>query len=148
MTVEHLLSACAGLGLWNATFELVGPEIPVGDGSAKHFLGPLQEAPHEAPEPQEWTIRSMIRVQDPRDADSWIEARPRSEPGCRYRYELAYGAPFDAVIPNQSAAIHLRGRETADEYAREIAPARTFCLAQEAEAMRSMGLFEGFSPRD
>ncbi len=150
LTVEHVLSACVGLGVWRATFETVAPEVPIGDGSAQMFVEPLvrlDEGSTSSP-PPERVIREAIRVVDPRDADSWIEARPRSEAGCSYAYELDYGSALERVLPAQRASIVLDGRRTREAYIREVAPARTFCLAQEAEAMRSMGLFKGFTSKD
>ncbi len=148
LTVEHALSACVGLGVWRATFETGVPELPIGDGSASMFVEPIVEIDDGANPPVARVIRSAIRVVDPRDADSWIEARPRNEAGCLYTYELDYGPALARVLPAQRASIVLDGRRTREAYTREVAPARTFCLAQEAEAMRSMGLFKGFTPRD
>jgi UDP-3-O-acyl-N-acetylglucosamine deacetylase len=150
LTVEHVLSACIGLGVWDAEIIIQGPELPIGDGSAAIFLEALrartESGERHAPEP--CVIASALRVQDPRDPQSWIEARPRAEPGCAYRYELDYGPAMADVLPSQSASIVLNGESTAAEYAREVAPARTFSFEAEAQAMRAAGLFTGFSPRD
>src|SRR5204863_9097590 len=87
--------------------------------------------------------------------DGRIIARPRSAPGFSYTYELDYGP--GALIPSQSATwpkSAAPGDTPADraaiytEYARQVAPSRTFCLKAEAEEMRSPGLFKDFSPRD
>jgi UDP-3-O-acyl-N-acetylglucosamine deacetylase len=75
-----------------------------------------------------------------------IVARPRAGGGCLYRYELDYGA--GAPIVAQAAEWDSGEGDSAETYAREVAPARTFCLESEARAMQAAGLFKGLSPRD
>ena len=139
-TVEHLLSALAGLGVTDATVELDGPEVPIGDGSARAFVDAIREAQvcDLDANIQPVVVRDEIIV---RDGDAWIRARA-AEHGTSYAYELDYGpgSPIEA----QSAA----WAGDADEYAQNIAPARTFSFRDEAQAMRSLGLFSRFTPED
>ncbi len=152
MTVEHVLSACAGLGVWDVAIRVSGPEVPIGDGSASAFVGALRRlqgsGERNATEREPLRVKDVVRVVDPRDADSWIEARPRAERGCAYAYELDYGSAMRGVLGVQRATIVLDGVSTAETYAREVAPARTFCLEAEAKAMQALGLFKDFSPRE
>lgn len=141
MTVEHLLSALAGQGVTDALIELRGPEVPIGDGSAAMFTQALRFAGFtdlDAPAEPLRLDREVLVESGP----ARIVARPRATPGASYTYELDYGP--EAPIPPQSATWH----DDPKDYADAVAPARTFCLQAEAEQMRAMGLFEGFSPRD
>ncbi len=144
LTVEHILSALAGLGVTDAVLEVDGSEIPIMDGSALAFVEAVRGA----------GIRELGGSADPlvvsreievRAGESVITARPRAAgaAGGAYRYELDYGQ--GSPIPAQSAAVELGD---AGVYEREVAPARTFCLEAEALQMRSIGLFEHLSTRD
>lgn len=147
LTTEHILSALAGLGITDALIELDAPEIPIADGSARPFTEAILDAgiiDHGEPLPS-LVVEREITVRDPAGGEAFITASPRSEPGCEFLYELDYGP--GAPIPPQRAAVVL-APETAADYAERVAPARTFCLQQEAEAMRAMGLFQHLTPRD
>lgn len=173
-TVEHLLSALWGLGITDALVEVEGPEIPAGDGSADPFVEALLGAgltaagdKGSAPTPTPAIIREPIRV---RDGGSLIEALPLDEPVLQaalagtgpaafFTYHLDYTEfPIAALaaaacrrIPAQTASIALpllADDRSRTEYARRVAPARTFCLVEEAQAMRQAGLFTHLSPRD
>jgi len=141
-TVEHCLSALAGLGIDNALVRLRGPELPCGDGSALPFVDAILEAGIEelaAP-------RRTFRVREPiviEDGGGSIAALPTSTPGLQVVYELDYADRSDRI-----------GRQTLSydpgriDYHREIAPARTFSLKEEAEALQSQGLGTHLSPKD
>jgi UDP-3-O-acyl-N-acetylglucosamine deacetylase len=125
--------------------ELDGPEVPIGDGSSAPFVEaivragvrPLSGAAREIRITREITVES---------GGGRITARPREGGGCAYRYELEYGA--GAAIPAQSAEWDSGARDRAARYAREVAPARTFCLEAEAKALRAAGLFRHLSARE
>ncbi len=150
LTTEHILSALAGLGVTDATIELDAPEVPIGDGSARPFTeailaAGIVDAPPASGAPlTPLTLRAEVRVADA--AGPSIVALPREEPGCSFEYRLDYGP--SAPLAPQTASLTLGTPGAADRYAREIAPARTFCLEAEARAMRAMGLFADLSPRD
>ncbi|MFI4882592.1 MAG: UDP-3-O-acyl-N-acetylglucosamine deacetylase, partial [Phycisphaerales bacterium JB064] len=135
-TVEHALSALAGLGVTDCTIELEGPEVPILDGSAKPFVDAILAAGLAtlpggiAP----FTLTDPIVVQD-EEAGASITAQPRSAPGWSITYELEYGD--NAPIPTQRATWD----GSPDAYARHIAPARTFCTQAEANALQAAGLF-------
>lgn len=142
MTAEHVLSALCAMGVTDVLLEIDGPEVPIGDGSAAMFVEAIERAglqDHGEPLPP-LVIDREITVQA---GNGRISAMPRQAAGWRFRYELDYGPT--GPIPAQ-AAEH-EGPDAA-AYAREIAPARTFCLQSEAEAMRAMGLFTALTPRD
>jgi UDP-3-O-acyl-N-acetylglucosamine deacetylase len=71
---------------------------------------------------------------------------PRRAPGCSYTYELDYGPPTPGVFALGQQRATWDGSAT--QYASEVAPARTYCLEQEAMVMRSMGLFAHLTPRE
>ena len=177
LTIEHAMSALAGLNIWGAVMTLRATddaaatvEVPILDGSALEFVRALDaagldhartdaEADESSRKPrigaQAANIRAEtfplpsgkggvrlarpIRVEDPKTG-AFIEARPSDT--LRYRYELSY--PAGSGIGDQAA----EWNGGVDEYRREIAPARTFCLEREAQAMRAAGLFAHLSPRD
>lgn len=147
-TVEHVLSALAGMGVHDAIVEVQGPEPPIGDGSASLFVDALQEAgltDSDTPAPEPIRIDEPIRVGSD---TAFIEATPLDDPSrLELAYHLDYGGP-DADIPTQDASLTIDlAAPPIDEYAAEIAPARTFCLQAEAEAMHKMGLFRHLSPK-
>ncbi len=141
MTVEHVMAALAGLGVTAATIEVEGPEIPIGDGSAKAIvegmldagLTDLKQPVSVPPSPQETII-----VGDPQGAH--IRATPAER--LSYTYNLDYG-PKSPIRPQTA---HWQG-DTAS-FIRDIAPARTYSLQSEAESMHALGLFQTFTPRD
>lgn len=137
-TVEHALSACAGLHLWGVTLALEGgPELPILDGSALPFLHALR--PHLAPAAAVTPI-TLSEPLEVRAGDAFIRAEPFDS--IDYTYSLDYGPA--SPLPPQHAA----WRGDPDDYAINIAPARTFSLRAEAHAARAAGLFTHLSPRD
>ncbi|MCC6285807.1 MAG: UDP-3-O-acyl-N-acetylglucosamine deacetylase [Phycisphaerales bacterium] len=138
---EHVLAALAGMGITDAEIEVDGPEMPIFDGSAGIFAAQLRAmGREEGADLTPVTLRNEVRV---RDGEAEIMATPRSTPGCSYRYELDYGA--HPAIPAQSAAWTGPGPDT---FAREVAPARTFCLEEDARQMLGAGLFGHLEPGD
>jgi UDP-3-O-acyl-N-acetylglucosamine deacetylase len=140
VTVEHLLSVLAGLGITDALIDLAGDEVPIGDGSGAFIVEAVRRAGvADAPgAPDPLTLTGPIVVSDPSGAR--IEASPADRP--HYTYHLDYGP--DIAVPPQSAS----WAGDPDDYATNVAPARTFCLEAEARAMQSLGLFKALTPRD
>ncbi len=139
-TVEHLLAACHGLGVDNLEVEMDGPEVPAADGSALPFVEVIRRA---RPVEQPRAPRASLALARPEGAveprgEGLLSALP-SERGLFVSYTLDYGpgAPF----PTQHVSLVL----AEEAFAREIAPARTFCLEAEAQALRSSGLGKGAS---
>lgn len=140
VTVEHVMSALAGLGVTDARIDLDGPELPAGDGSALPFtdaivaVGMCENASGSEP----IVVTRAIKVEDGRGGR--IEATPAGD--TVMRYELDYG-PGAAIAPHAA-----EWRYGGGDYAEAVAPARTFCLADEARAMRAAGLLTHLTPGD
>jgi UDP-3-O-[3-hydroxymyristoyl] N-acetylglucosamine deacetylase/3-hydroxyacyl-[acyl-carrier-protein] dehydratase len=134
-TVEHVLAAVGGLAIDDLLIEMDGPEPPIMDGSAAPFLAALLEAGVVGQGGrQEWLVlRKSIRVVD---GESVYEAHP------------SFGFALDVAIDFPHPLIGLqRGcyTVTADSFARDLAPARTFGFVHEVDALRSKGLIQGAS---
>lgn len=140
-TVEHLLSALTALGVTDALITLDANEVPILDGSALPFVQAILDAGLST---LEQTIKPLFPPRPFRiegdDASAYIEIHP--DPSPSYRYDLDYGA--SSPIPRSSAT----WSADPDDYAANIAPARTFCLEREAIAMRQLGLFTHLTPTD
>ena len=143
-TVEHLMSACAGLGLDNLYVDVTAEEIPIMDGSASSFVFLLQSAGIE----EQGRAKKFIRVKKPvevrvpdasgNNGDAWVRLDPY------------FGFKLDFSIDFKHPAIDATGQKhTIDfadtSYVKDIARARTFGFMHEAEALRSMGLARGGS---
>jgi len=137
-TTEHVLSALAAAGITDALIELTGPEVPIMDGSAQAFSEAIACAgtrPLDSALPPRRLARSITVTLGPAS----ITAVPHEAPVCRLEYRLDYGP--GAALAASAAVIELGDAESPARFRREIAPARTYCLAAEARAMRALGLF-------
>ena len=136
-TVEHLMSALAGLGIDNLYVDLAGPEVPIMDGSAGPFVFLLQSAGIE----QQRAPKRFFRIRRPvevRDGDKWARFEPYD--GFKVSFSIVFDHPvFERAI--QSLVIDFA--ETS--YAKEVARARTFGFAQDVETLRNAGLALGGS---
>lgn len=136
-TVEHLMSAFAGLGIDNAVVELSAPEVPIMDGSAAPFMFLMQSAGlHELPAPKRFIrVKHPIQVQD---GDKWA----RLEPYDGYRLNFSIDFPHPLIrASGQNGALEF---STAN-YIREVSRARTFGFMREFEMLRSRQLALGAS---
>jgi UDP-3-O-[3-hydroxymyristoyl] N-acetylglucosamine deacetylase len=128
-TVEHLLAALQGLGIDNARIEVDGPEIPILDGSAAPFVDAIRRVGTTA----QSAARRPVTVKRPltvRDGERAILALPSRD----FRISYAIDFPHPA-IGYQAVALHL----DEEVFAASIAPARTFCLLRDVQAMRASG---------
>ncbi len=135
-TVEHFLSACAGLGIDNLQVELTASEVPALDGSSVEFAQKFrsggiceQDAVREP-----YVISEVVRVVE---ADCELVALPPLDPKSEtleVSYDLDYGE--DSTIGRQTYRVVL----TPESFEANIAPARTFVLEGEAQEMRAAGL--------
>ena len=136
-TVEHLMSALAGLGIDNAYVDLTAPELPIMDGSAGPFVFLLQSAGLEEQKAPKKFIRVLDTV-EVEDGDKWV----RLEPHNGFKLDLAI--EFDHPVMERS-----RKSVTVDfattSYTKEVSRARTFGFMREVEAMREQGLALGGS---
>jgi len=136
-TVEHLLSACSGLGIDNLLVEVDGEEIPIMDGSAASFLFLIQSAGILAQN----AMRKFIKI------NKMVEVVDGDK---RARLEPHFGFKLDFTIDFKHPALDKTGQRCIidfDEtsYAKEIGRARTFGFAHEVEALREIGLARGGS---
>lgn len=141
-TVEHCLSALVGLGVNNALLRINASEVPLGDGSANPFM----EAIDSVGLIGQGMPCSTIKVESPiviEDGPAMIAAFPAARPGMHVLYELDYGSKTDR-IPRQAFAFDL----TPEHYRSELAAARTYSLAEEAEALQARGLCAHLSPSE
>jgi UDP-3-O-[3-hydroxymyristoyl] N-acetylglucosamine deacetylase len=140
-TIEHLLSACAGLGLDNLAIDISGEEVPVLDGSAASFVYLLQSAGlvmQDAP-------KRFLRVLKPveiREGEGTTLKWARLEPfhGYRLSFEIEFNHPAVDATGQQVVFDFSEG-----QYKRDIARARTFGFSKDVEMMRSRGLGLGGS---
>jgi len=140
-TVEHVLSAISGVGLDNVVVEMSGVEAPGMDGSPKPFVESLLSAgvAEQEAAPEVYAITEPITVSD---GDAMITALPGDGEFLDILYDLDYSA--HPSIGRQVMAFRLG----ADDYGQELAPARTFLLAEEAEQLRAQGLGPHLAERD
>ncbi len=140
-TIEHLMSACAGLGIDNLYVDVTAEEIPIMDGSAGTFVFLLQSAGIE----QQSLAKRFLKVKKPvevRESDNTGEKWARLEPffGFRLRFTIDFAHPaIDAT--GQYADIDF----AKVSYVKDVSRARTFGFMQDAENLRSSGLGRGGS---
>jgi UDP-3-O-[3-hydroxymyristoyl] N-acetylglucosamine deacetylase len=136
-TVEHLMSAFAGLGIDNAYVDLDGPEVPIMDGSAAPFVFLLQTAGIEEQQRAKRFIR-IRRAVEVRDGDKWARLEPFE--GFRLAFTISFDHPVFARS-GQSISFDF----ATSSYAKEVARARTFGFMHDVENMRASGLALGGS---
>jgi UDP-3-O-[3-hydroxymyristoyl] N-acetylglucosamine deacetylase len=138
-TVEHLMSACAGLGIDNLIIDITAEEVPILDGSASSFVFLLQSAGIELQKAPKKFIR-VLKTVEVRDGQGenvkWAKLEPYD--GYRLSFEIDFQHP--AVDSTGQQVVFDMGR---DVYARDIARARTFGFTKDVEMLRSNGLALG-----
>jgi UDP-3-O-[3-hydroxymyristoyl] N-acetylglucosamine deacetylase len=136
-TVEHLMSALAGLGIDNAYVDIDGPEVPIMDGSAGPFVFLLQQAGIE----EQKAAKRFIRIKSPVEVRSG-DKLARFDPYNGFRIDFAIEFPHPVFgAENKHVVVDF----AEDSYLKEISRARTFGFMQEVETMREMGLALGGS---
>jgi UDP-3-O-[3-hydroxymyristoyl] N-acetylglucosamine deacetylase len=136
-TVEHLMSALAGLGVDNAYVDVTAPEVPIMDGSAGPFVFLLQSAGIEEQNAPKKFIR-ILRPVEVRDGDKWVRFEPHN--GFKLDLSIDFNHPvFDRS--RQSVSVDF----STTSYIKEVSRARTFGFMQDVETMRSQGLALGGS---
>ncbi|MDP3136052.1 MAG: UDP-3-O-acyl-N-acetylglucosamine deacetylase [Burkholderiaceae bacterium] len=138
-TVEHLMSACAGLGLDNLYVDISAEEVPILDGSAASFVFLLQSAGIELQN----APRRFLRVLKP------VEVREGEGASSKWaRLEPYHGYKLSFEIDFQHPAVDSTGQRVefdlgTGSYTRDIARARTFGFTKDVEMMRANGLALG-----
>jgi UDP-3-O-[3-hydroxymyristoyl] N-acetylglucosamine deacetylase len=138
-TIEHLMSACAGLGLDNLMVDITAEEVPILDGSSASFVYLLQSAGIVTQKASKRFIRLLkpVEVREGQGASlKWARLEPH------HGYTLTFEIEFDhpAVNATGQRVVFDFGSGT---YARDIARARTFGFTKDVEMMRSHGLAMG-----
>jgi UDP-3-O-[3-hydroxymyristoyl] N-acetylglucosamine deacetylase len=134
-TIEHLMSALAGLGIDNCYVDVDAPEIPIMDGSAASFVFLIQSAGIVELN----AAKKFVRVLKPveiREGDKLARLEPYF--GFRLRFSIEFKHPaIDAT--EQSVEVDF----ARDSYVKEVSRARTFGFVNEVEALRAAGLAMG-----
>ncbi|MGO8755178.1 MAG: UDP-3-O-acyl-N-acetylglucosamine deacetylase [Gallionellaceae bacterium] len=134
-TIEHLMSAFAGLGVDNAIVELNNAEVPIMDGSAGSFVFLLQSAGIV----EQSAAKQFIRIKKPievKEGDKWVRFAPFN--GYKLAFTINFAHPVFSAS-NQQVTIDL-GKHS---YIKEVSRARTFGFMHEVESMRAQGLALG-----
>jgi UDP-3-O-[3-hydroxymyristoyl] N-acetylglucosamine deacetylase len=138
-TVEHLMSACAGLGIDNLIIDITAEEVPILDGSASSFVFLLQSAGIALQNAPKKFIR-ILKTVEVRAGEGenikWAKLEPFN--GYRLSFEIDFHHP--AVDSTGQQVVFDLGR---DLYARDIARARTFGFTKDVEMLRANGLALG-----
>jgi UDP-3-O-[3-hydroxymyristoyl] N-acetylglucosamine deacetylase len=136
-TVEHLLSAFAGLGIDNAYVDLSAPEVPIMDGSAGPFVFLVQSAGIE----EQGAAKRFVRIKKPvivRDGDKWARFEPFD--GFKVGFSIDFKHPLFTQV-NSSAEIDF----STTSFVKEVSRARTFGFMKDVEMLRERNLGLGGS---
>ena len=136
-TVEHMMSALAGLGIDNVHIDVSGPEIPIMDGSAGPFVFLLQSAGIVEQDAAKRYLR-IVETVEARDGDKWARFEPFN--GFKLDFTIDFPHPMFGS-ENRNVVIDFAEHS----YVKEVARARTFGFMQDLEAMRDAGLGLGGS---
>jgi UDP-3-O-[3-hydroxymyristoyl] N-acetylglucosamine deacetylase len=136
-TVEHLMSALAGLGIDNLHVDLSAPEVPIMDGSAAPFVFLLQSAGiEEQNAPKRFIrIKRKVRIEE---GDKWAELTPFN--GFKVNFNIDFNHPVFNKL-SQNASIDF----SSTSFLKEISRARTFCFLRDVETLRERNLTLGGS---
>ena len=140
-TIEHLLSACCGLGLDNLVIDITADEVPILDGSAASFVFLLQSAGIELQDAPKRFMRIVkpVEVREGSGASlKWARLEPFEG------YKLAFEIEFDHPAVSQTGQ-RFEFDMGSGHYKKDIARARTFGFTKEVEMMRARGLGRGGS---
>ncbi len=136
-TVEHLLSALAGLGIDNAYIDLNAAEVPIMDGSAGPFVFLVQSAGIE----EQNVAKQFIRIKKPvmlEDGDKWAKFEPFE--GFKVSFTIDFEHPAFTGRPQQVDVDF-----SSTSFVREVSRARTFGFMKDIEKLREMNLALGGS---
>jgi UDP-3-O-[3-hydroxymyristoyl] N-acetylglucosamine deacetylase len=136
-TVEHLLSAFAGLGIDNAVVEVSAAEVPIMDGSAGPFVFLMQSAGFEDQRaPKKFVrVKQRVRVED---GDKWAEFRPFD--GFKVNFEIEFNHPLFKRRGNKASMDF-----STTSFLKEVSRARTFGFMRDLEMLRARNLALGGS---
>jgi UDP-3-O-[3-hydroxymyristoyl] N-acetylglucosamine deacetylase len=137
-TVEHLMSALAGMGVDNVLVDLTGPEVPILDGSAAPFVNLLRRAGLR----RQFAPKTFLKVRQPIAVELGTRSL-RIVPS--QRLKVIYTMCFDhPVLGEQTVALEV----SRERYAREVAPSRTYGFLKDLDMLARLGLAKGGSPEN
>ena len=136
-TVEHLMSAFAGLGIDNIIVELSAPEVPIMDGSAGPFVFLIQSAGIEEQSAAKKFIKIKKKIRIKED-DKWAELSPFN--GFKVDFEIGFNHPIFNKI-EQKASLDF----SSTSFVKEVSRARTFGFLRDIEKLRENNLTLGGS---
>ena len=134
-TVEHALAAVSGLRIDNVLIELTAKEPPVMDGSSKDFVEALQKSGIV----EQKKLRRVLEISEPvsySDPKRGVDIHVVPSDQFRETFMIDYKLPS---LGSQYTAVY----NMQEDFAREVAPARTFCFLSEIEELREIGLIKG-----
>jgi UDP-3-O-[3-hydroxymyristoyl] N-acetylglucosamine deacetylase len=132
-TIEHVMAALAGCGVYNALIEIDGPEVPILDGSAAAFVrGILSRGIVQLNAP----VRAIeiLQAVEVRNGDAWARLEPSETLTIDFSIEFD-----DAAIGTQRKVLNMSN----GSFVRELCDSRTFCRQADVDAMRAQGLALG-----
>jgi UDP-3-O-[3-hydroxymyristoyl] N-acetylglucosamine deacetylase len=138
-TIEHLMSACSGLGIDNLYVDITAEEVPILDGSASSFVYLLQSAGIQLQDAPKRFVRvtQSVEITEGEGASAkWARLEPHQ--GFKLSFEIDFQHPAVDATGQQVTFDMASGR-----YARDIARARTFGFTRDVEMMRANGLALG-----
>jgi len=138
-TVEHLMSACAGLGIDNLYIDITAEEVPILDGSASSFVFLLQSAGIVEQNAPKRFIRVLktVKVREGEGVNmKWARLDPH------HGYKLSFEIDFHHPAVDSTGQSVVFDMDT-DVYTRDIARARTFGFTRDVEMLRANGLALG-----
>ena len=136
-TIEHLLSAIAGLGVDNCLIKVDGPEVPIMDGSSSPFVFLIQSAGLEEQDALKKFIKVKKEVTVTRD-DAYATIKPFD--GFKVSFKVSFDHPVHKRLPSESIIDF-----STTSFVKEVCRARTFGSMSEAELLRSRNLALGAS---
>ena len=134
-TIEHLMSALAGMGVDNVQVDLTGPEVPILDGSAAPFVELLRQAGLR----RQFAPKTFLKVRQPISVEMGTRSL-RIVPS--QRLKVIYTMCFDhPLLGEQTVAMEV----VRERYEREVAPSRTFGFLRDLDMLSRLGLAKGGS---
>ena len=133
-TVEHALAALFALGIDNCLMQVNGPEFPILDGSARHYVDNIERVgiKEQNAERDTFIIKSKIEIKDEKNGNSIIVLPDE-------KFSLNVLVHYDSdILFNQYATL-----ESMEDFKKEIASSRTFVFVRELEPLLSAGLIKG-----
>lgn len=132
-TVEHALSALYAMGVDNCIIDVDAPEMPILDGSARPFITEIERVGLVEQDAEQ----QVFIVQEPVEYMSEHGHMMRIEPCERYEVDVTIAFPSNILREQHATLTNL------NDYARDIAAARTFCFVREIEPLLRVGLIKG-----